>query len=705
VADVKDRPFGTRPGSRFPPGATVAPGGVNFCVFSRHATSVELLLYADDSTSEPLQTILLTPEENRSFYFWHVFVERLEPGARYAWRVDGPNDTAMTGRAFDKRRLLLDPWARAVSDARWDRRRVIGGLDPGRSEMRAIVAGPAARTAARSAPGGLAGAIVYELHVGGFTRDASSGVRNPGTFAGLIEKIPYLKDLGVTHVELLPVMAFDEQDVPEAAFTRGLTNYWGYSTHSFFSPHPRYCVNPGEGPREFRALTDALHAAGIGVLLDVVFNHTAESGAQGPVINFKGLANDVFYHLDATDKRRYRDYTGCGNTVNCNHPLVTSFIVRCLEYWVEQLGVDGFRFDLASVFTRGQDGALMADPPVPWAIESSRTLAPVPVIAEAWDAAGLYHVGAFPGMAWAEWNGLYRDVMRRFVRGEPNLLGEVASRLAGSADLYADDGRLPCNSINFITCHDGFTLHDLVSYNGKHNEANGEGNRDGSNDNLSCNCGIEGETADATVNTLRERRAKNYVALLMLSRGVPMLLAGDEVLRTQRGNNNAYSQDNEISWFDWRLVETRRAMLRFMRELIALRRRHPCLTANRFFHGRTVPGRDLPDVAWHGARLDAPGWSDPNGRLLALTLAGTGAEEDLHVILNMAETAIDVELPRIAKRTWHVAIDTSRAPPLDVVERARQVPYAGQHYRTDGQSVVVLEARSGRASRQRALEE
>ena len=693
VADVKRRRFGTRPGSRFPPGATVAPGGVNFCVFSRHATSVELLLYADDTSSRPLQTICLTPEENRSFFFWHVFVERLEPGARYAWRIDGPNDTATTGRAFDKRRLLLDPWARAVSDTRWDRRRVITGLDPGRSEMRAIVPAPAAPGAARAAPRALEGAIVYELHVGGFTRDPSSGVRNPGTFAGLIEKIPYLKDLGITHVELLPVMAFDEQDVPDDAFRRGLRNYWGYSTHSFFSPHPRYCVNPADAPREFRALTDALHAAGIGVLLDVVFNHTAEAGAHGPVINFKGLANDVFYHLDATDKLRYRDYTGCGNTVNCSHPLVTSFIVRCLEYWVEELGVDGFRFDLASVFTRGQDGGLMTDPPLPWAIESSRTLAPVPVIAEAWDAAGLYHVGAFPGMAWAEWNGRYRDVMRRFVRGDPGLQGEVASRIAGSSDLYADDGRLPGNSINFITCHDGFTLHDLVSYNDKHNEANGEENRDGSDDNLSCNCGTEGETTDAAVTALRDRQAKNHVALLMLSRGVPMLLAGDEVLRTQRGNNNAYAQDNEISWFDWRLVETRRAMLRFVRELIALRRRHPSLTANRFFHGQPVPGRQRPDIAWHGARLDAPGWGDPNGRMLAVTLAGTGDEDDLHVILNMADAAIDVEIPRIADRTWHVAIDTARESPFDVVEPAHQVPYAGPRYRTSARSVVVLEAR------------
>ena len=441
-------------------------------------------------------------------------------------------------------------------------------------------------------------------------------MKHPGTFAGVIEKIPYLRALGVTHVELLPVMAFDEQDVPAAVAARGLRNYWGYSTHSFYSPHPRYCVEPARAVEEFRALTDALHDAGIGVLLDVVFNHTAEGGEQGPMINFKGLANDVFYHLDAADRRRYRDYTGCGNTVNCNHPLVTAFIVHCLEYWVEEMGVDGFRFDLASVFARDQRGELMADPPVPWAIESSRVISRVPLIAEAWDAAGLYHVGAFPGMAWAEWNGRYRDVMRRFVRGDPGLVGEVATRIAGSADLYADDGRLPGNSINFITCHDGFTLHDLVSYNAKHNEANGEDNRDGTDDNASWNCGVEGETTDPAVLALRLRQAKNFLAMLMLSRGVPMLLAGDEVLRSQGGNNNAYCQDNALSWFDWSLVESNRDMLRFTRELIALRRRHACLTANRFFDGSPVPGRGIPDIAWHGARLNEPAWHDGQGRFL-----------------------------------------------------------------------------------------
>jgi glycogen operon protein len=425
-----------------------------------------------------------------------------------------------------------------------------------------------------------------------------------------------------------------------------------------------------------------------------VFNHTAEGGAQGPMINFKGLANEIFYHLDAADRRRYRDYTGCGNTVNCNHPLVSAFIVQSLEYWVEQMGVDGFRFDLASVFARDQRGELIPDPPVPWAIESSRILSRVPLIAEAWDAAGLYHVGAFPGMAWAEWNGRYRDVMRRFVRGDPGLVGEVATRIAGSADLYADDGRLPGNSINFITCHDGFTLHDLTSYNTKHNETNGEDNRDGTDDNASWNCGVEGPTSDSAVLALRVRQAKNCLALLMLSRGVPMLLAGDEVLRSQGGNNNAYSQDNAISWLDWILVESNRAMLRFTRELIALRRRHACLTANRFFDGKPVPGRDLPDIAWHGARLDELPWYQSDGRFLRFTMAGLEAgEEDLHVILNMSDHAVDAPLPTMPGRRWHLALDTSEPSPADILARAQQKPHAETFYPVKARSVVVLEAR------------
>jgi glycogen operon protein len=685
--------YSTHPGSRFPAGATVLPDGVNFCIFSRDATRVELLLYAAPDSSEPFQVIALSPDSNRSYFFWHVFVEGLPAGTCYTWRAAGPTDTRETGRLFNPRKELVDPWARVVTDVVWNRHRAADPADAGHVSFRAVVTAPQERQHHPAAPRGLDDAIIYELHVAGFTRHSSSGATHPGTFLGLIEKIPYLRELGVTHVELLPAMAFDEQDVPPAAAARGLINYWGYSTHSFFSPHPRYCVDPADGTREFRALTDALHGAGLGVLLDVAFNHTAEGGADGPTINFKGLANATVYHLDPADRSRYRDYTGCGNTMNCNHPLVSAFIVNCLEYWVGEMGVDGFRFDLASVFARGQGGELITDPPLPWAIESSRSLARVPLIAEAWDAAGLYHVGAFPGMAWAEWNARYRDAIRRFVRGDPGFVGEIATRMAGSADLYEDDGRLPGNSINFVTCHDGFTLHDLVSYNVKHNEANGEGNRDGSNDNLSWNCGTEGATNDPGILRLRHRQARNFMAILYLSQGVPMMLAGDEVLRSQQGNNNAYCQDNALGWFDWRLVETQREMLRFVRELIALRKRHRSLRRQRFLTGRPAPGASMPDVSWHGERLHEPQWHDPGAQLLAFTLAATcGDETPLHIILNMSNDARAVAVPALEGYVWHRALDTALAPPQDIAPRERQTRVDDGFYLAQPRSVVVLEA-------------
>jgi glycogen operon protein len=690
-ADSAESGHGTRPGSRFPPGATVLADGVNFCVFSRHATAVTLLLYDEGDSEAPSRVIELSPDINRTFAFWHVFVEGLGPGTAYTWRVDGPDDAA-AGRVFNRRKELVDPWARAVIDARWQRQRAADPGDDSHSTVRGLLSPEASRSQLGTGLRDLEGAVIYEVHPAGFTRHPASGVRHPGTFTGLGEKVSYLRDLGITHVELLPVMAFDEQDVPPAAVARGLRNYWGYSTHSYYSPHPGYCVDPVSAAREFRNMVDAFHRAGIGVLLDVVFNHTAEGGATGPVINFKGLGNDVFYHLDPADRRRYRDYTGCGNTVNCNHPLVCSFIVRCLEYWVEHLGVDGFRFDLASVFARGTNGEIMADPLVPWLIEASPVLARVPLIAEAWDAAGLYHVGAFPGMAWTEWNGRFRDTMRRFVRGDAGMVGDVASRIAGSADLYADDGRLPCNSVNFVTCHDGFTLRDLVSYHAKRNEANGEDNRDGSNDNLSWNCGAEGETESPGVNTLRRRQAKNHMALLMLSRGVPMILAGDEVLRTQGGNNNAYCQDNTVSWFDWTLPARQGDMYRFTRELIAFRKRHRSLTLNRFFTGAPAGGRQVPDIAWHGRRLDVAPWHDPSSRLLRITLAGVEPlEPDLHVVLNMADEAFEADLPEIAGRHWQLAIDTARPSPGDILEPDQQLAMDSNVCRVAARSVAVVE--------------
>ncbi|HEY5810489.1 MAG TPA: isoamylase [Povalibacter sp.] len=671
-------------GTHFPPGASADAHGCNFSIFSRAAVAAQLLLYERGDSDEPFQVITLTPDRHRTFLFWHVYVKDPPPGTHYTWCVAG------SGQSLDVAHELLDPWARAVSDARWDRQANIAGRSRGRS-LRAIVATaddtpPAAPCPSRD-PTDL---VIYEMHVGGFTRHASSGVRHPGTFAGLIDKIPYLRELGITHVELLPVMAFDEQDVPPGVAALGLSNYWGYSSYGFYAPHPHYCVEPARGPQEFRDCVRALHDAGIGVLLDVVFNHTAEGGAGGPVINFKALANDIFYHHEPHDASRYRDYTGCGNTINCNHPLVTNFIRHCLEYWVEHCGVDGFRFDLASVFTRDGNGVPLSDPPLTWSIELSHSLMKRPIIAEAWDAMGLYQVGGFPGMRWAEWNGRYRDTLRRFVRGDAGLVGEVATRLAGSHDMYA--GRTPLHSVNFVTCHDGFTLHDLVSYNEKHNEANGEGNRDGSNDNMSWNCGAEGESSDAAVIALRRRQAKNFLAILFLSQGVPMLLAGDEVLRSQRGNNNAYCQDDELGWFDWRQVESNQHMLRFTRELIALRRRHPGLRRRGFLSGHAAPGAALPDICWHGERLNEPPWHDREARLLAFTLAGTAPQETpLHVILNMSPDERTVKVPRLNDSVWRCALDTSRSSPRDITPPEGQKICDGDLYVAQSRSVVVLE--------------
>jgi isoamylase len=690
--------FRTSAGTRYPPGVLAGPDGVNFSIHSRDATAVELLLYAGPDSPEPLAVLSLDPHENRTYFAWHIFVHDLAPGVNYTWRVHGPADTVRSGHRFNPNKELVDPWARTVTMERWNRGRATDPYDDGHHSIRGVVLPPDDYDWEGDRPLNhpLQHSVIYELHVGGFTRHPSAGVAHPGTFAGLIEKIPYLQSLGITDVELLPVMAFDPQDLPPAGKARGLRNYWGYSPHSFWAPHPGYCVDPRDGQqvREFRDMVKALHRAGIGVILDVVFNHTAEAGVDGPTINFKGLDNPNFYHLDPADRRRYRDYTGCGNTLNCNHPLVAAMICNCLEYWVREMHVDGLRFDLASVLARGESGEPLPNAPVVWAIELSDTLTHSRLIAEAWDAGGLYQVGAFPGMRWAEWNGRYRDLMRRFVRGDGGLLGETATRLAGSSDLYQPQGELPINSINFITCHDGFTLWDLVSYNHKHNEANGEGNRDGSDDNLSWNCGAEGPTDDPKVLALRRRQAKNIMAVLLLSQGVPMLLAGDEVLRTQRGNNNAYCQDNEISWLDWRLVEENAEMLRFTRELIALRKRHRNLQRRHFLTG--APWRDatLPDVTWHGERLGQPAWDDPNERLLALTLAPrVPGEPALHIIFNMHDQPRSVELPKLAGLRWHLAVDTALSAPKEIVPPGQQRPHTHDHYVAQPRSVVVLEGR------------
>ncbi|HHD57131.1 MAG TPA: glycogen debranching enzyme, partial [Desulfobulbaceae bacterium] len=487
-----------------------------------------------------------------------------------------------------------------------------------------------------------------------------------------------------------------EQDVPDRVRDLGLKNYWGYATHSFFSPHPGYCVRPLSGNQrdEFRDMVKALHKAGISVILDVVYNHTAEGGTDGPVINFKGLMNRAFYHLEEDDLSKYKNFSGCGNTVNCNHPLVVRFILESLEYWVREFHVDGFRFDLASILARGEDGAPMYHAPVVWNIEFSDILAHTRLIAEAWDAGGLYQVGGFPGYRWAEWNGRYRDLVRQFVRGDKGLIAEFATRLTGSSDLYQSSGRLPTNSINFITCHDGFTLYDLVCYEKKHNLANGEGNRDGENRNFSCNCGVEGETDAPEIRALRLRLAKNFIAILLLSQGVPMLLAGDEVLRSQKGNNNCYCQDNSLSWFDWSLPEKNQEMFRFTREMIRLRKRHPALTRSHYLTGKVTPLSGMPDICWHGKKLHKPQWNGPESQVLACTLSRVKPdEEDLHLIFNMSKETLRLYLPKLKTRHWYLSVDTARKDPADIIEPKGQQPVNKKSLLVSPRSVVVLESR------------
>jgi glycogen operon protein len=689
--------YPVKPGQRYPPGAKVSASGVNFAIFSRQATAMELLLYPDPHSTEPFQVITLDPHENRTFFFWHVFVEGLPAGVCYTWRADGPQNTSVSGCRFNPDKELLDIWAKTVTDNLWDRARTcLPGPSNGRS-MRAVVVKEddydwQGDTPLYHKP---EKTVIYELHVGGFTSHSSAKAPHPGTYAGVIAKIPYLKKLGITAVELLPVMAFDEQDLPESSRLLGLKNFWGYSTHSYYCPHPHYCTDPlaANHISEFRDMVKALHKTDIAVIMDVVYNHTAEGGEDGPLINFKGLANSGFYHLEPHDRSLYRDYTGCGNTVNCNHPLVARYIVDSLEYWVRDMHIDAFRFDLASVLARGMSGKPDHYSPVIWSIEFSAVLNRTGLIAEAWDAGGLYQVGGFPGFRWAEWNGRYRDLVRQFVRGDKGMVAEMATRFCGSSDLYEPSGRLPINSINFITCHDGFTLWDLVSYNEKHNEANGEDNRDGCSHNLSWNCGGEGETTDGKILALRRRQAKNFMAILLLSHGVPMLLAGDEVLRSQQGNNNCYCQDNELGWFDWELVEKNRDMFRFVKEMIAFRKRHPCLMRRRFVSGQKQKNGRLPDITWHGRKLNQPQWNDPRATVLALTLGGTGKEEDLHVIFNMSPRTMGFALPDIPGRSWHLAIDTGAAGPDDIRRPESQMPVAGKGVRVMARSVVVLESR------------
>jgi len=660
----------TSSGVPHPIGPIVSHDGVNFSLFSANATAVELLLFEAHDSLAPFQTIALDPMANKTFHFWHVFVQGLAAGAHFAWRIDGPVDP-QGGQRFDRHKVLIDPYSRGNTDALWDRAAACRAGDNIATSMRSVVidSGDYDWEGDRPLNRPMEETIIYEMHARGFTQSSSSGVRHPGTFAGIIEKIPYLRSLGITAVELLPVFDFDEKAVLHTVNGKPLINYWGYSTVSFFAPQPWYCVSPESGShlREFRDMVKALHRAGIEVILDVVFNHTDEGDEHGPTFAFRGIDNRTYYILAPNAPQYYMNYSGTGNTFNCNHPIAQKLIVECLRYWVREGHVDGFRFDEGSILARGEDGNPLPHPPVVWQIELDDDLANTKMIAEAWDAAGLYQIGHFPGDRWAEWNGRYRDDIRRFVRGDGGMIGAVATRLAGSSDLYQNHGQLPINSINFINCHDGFTLNDLVSYNSKHNDANGENNNDGVNDNTSWNCGSEGDTADVSIDSLRQRQIRNFATILMLSRGVPMFVAGDEVRRTQQGNNNPYCQDNEVNWFDWTLVDMNAGLLRFWQRLILFRKHHPALQSRQFYTGNG-------DVSWHGTQLNAPAWTDPGARQLALTIA-----PDVHIMLNMESGSATFQLPA---GNWSVAFDTA--------DPDNQVAVNGVTYPVQGHSIAVL---------------
>ena len=680
-ATASQSAFPLETGSPHPLGATVVPAGVNFSLYSGDATEVALLLFASAVSPEPFQSIRLDPYTNKTFHFWHVLVKGLNSGAHYAYRVDGPLNPE-AGLRYNPNKVLIDPYARGNTDDLWNRASASTPEDNVATSMRSVVidTGNYDWEGDTTLKRPISESVVYEMHVRGFTQSPTSGVRHPGTFSGIVEKIPYLKDLGVNAVELLPIFDFDETDVLRTVDGKPLHNFWGYNPMSFFAPQSVFCVEPETGCqlREFRDMVKALHKEGIEVILDVVFNHTDEGNHLGPAFTFKGIDNRTYYFLVPWAMQYYTDYSGCGNTFNCNHPIVQKLIIESLRYWVDEAHVDGFRFDEGSILSRGEDGTPSAHPPLVWQVELDEQLADTKLIAEAWDAAGLYQIGHFPGDRWAEWNDRFRDDIRRFVKGDPGLAGAVASRLAGSADLYEGRGGLPINSINFIDCHDGFTMNDLVSYNRKHNEANGENNNDGLNENRSWNCGVEGDSNDPAVECLRSQQIRNFAAILMLSRGVPMFVAGDEVRRTQRGNNNAYCQDNEVSWFDWTLPEKNAGMLRFWRGMIAFRKCHEALRHGRYFNG-SVNDRGLKDVSWHGTRLNSPGWSDPNSRVLAFTLAGFNSEPDIHIIMNMYWDALDFEVPQVEGRRWLRVVDTGGGVARGLCRTRKRATTAGQY--------------------------
>lgn len=676
-------------GYSHPLGATYYPEGVNFSVFSKNTRQIDLLLFDHEEDAEPSEVYRLDPVKNRTFYYWHIFLPGIKPGQIYGYRAfASANPTP--GDFFDKDKLLIDPYARALAGYKIYSRQAakLPGNNFGKA-LKSVVVDPQNFDWEDDKPlhRPYSSSIIYEMHVGGFTNNPNSGIEasKRGTFVGLIEKIPYLQELGITAVELMPIQFFDEQDVQP-----GLSNYWGYSQIAFFAPHAGYGYgeNPVDIANEFRELVKALHKAGIEVILDVVFNHTAEAGIDGPVLSFRGLENKAYYILN-DDKSEYLDYSGCGNTINANHSIVKRMIMDCLRSWVTEYHIDGFRFDLASVLSRDEFGEPLKNPPVLWEIESDPVLAGTKIIAEAWDAAGLYQVGSFIGDRWAEWNGKYRDHVRRFIKGDKGMVSKFASKIMASPDVFVDPNREPNRSIHFVSCHDGFTLNDLVSYNYKHNENNLENSRDGSNNNFSWNCGVEGETTDPEINDLRLRQIKNFLTLTFISQGTPMLLMGDEVRRTQGGNNNTYCQNNEIGWFDWDLVNKNRKLLDFVKGMIS------CTQQKEMFKIEDIlaSSEDIeePHIKWHGIKLNEPDWS-AGSQSLAFTLIHPEADEIIHVMVNAFHKELSFQLPPLIEKHWYKMIDTAATAPNDFIKVGEGVTIERTSLKVRDRSIIVLMA-------------
>jgi glycogen operon protein len=705
-------------GSALPLGASLTNNGVNFAVFSRNAAEMRLILFESADNNSRWIEIPLNKRENKTGNIWHCFIKGLQAGACYLYRAYGPYFPEK-GLRFNKHKTLIDPYAKALTNlSNWDYTKCMGydpekpGRDLTYSYFDDIEQKPRCVIINENFDWQgdmpinypLRFSVIYEVHVKGFTVNPNSGIKHPGTYRGVIEKIPFLKDLGVTSLEFLPVQEFNENETLRFNPRTGkkLTNYWGYSTAAFFAPKGSYAADksPGGQVREFKEMVRELHKAKIEVILDIVFNHTAEGNERGPTFSFRGLDNSIYYILNE-NKRYYQNYSGCGNTMNCNHPVVRTFIMDCLRYWVMEMHVDGFRFDLGSILGRDQTGRIMENPPILEQIAEDPVLNETKIIAEAWDAGGAYQVGWFPGGRWAEWNDKFRDNVRKYWKGDLKETRQLATRISGSSDLYLRDGRKPFHSINFITSHDGFTLYDLVSYNNKHNEENGEDNCDGHGNNLSYNYGSEGSSKDPVINAIRERQIKNFFATLLISLGTPMILGGDEFARTQMGNNNAYCQDNEISWYDWSLLEKNKGLYRFIKEMIAFRLRHPGFMRPEFFTGRGGDYKGIPDISWYNENGKSPDWNEI-GYYLALQLAGSKSDiiadrddNDFYIMFNAdvdLKTFILAEPP--AKKQWYRTIDTGLNSPDDILLPGNEKNLQSQrNYQVKARSMVILISR------------